>query len=66
MSTNNEVNKRKCKYFKMTNHEEKDCYKNKEAEKYSANNITEYLIYKKLFIVKTSNKNHDKKTFTAD
>ena len=30
---NNKDNKNKCNYCKMSNHKEKDCYKNKKAEK---------------------------------
>ena len=50
----------------MNNHEEKDSYKNKKAEKEYENNVAEGVIYDKLFIAKTSNQEHDRETFIAD
>ena len=47
----------------MNNNEEKDFHKKKKAEKESAKNLTKYLIYDKLFILKFSNKNHDGENF---
>ena len=36
----------------MNNHKENDCYKNKRAEKELANNVIEYVVYKKILIAK--------------
>ena len=44
----------------MNNRKEKDFYKNKKAEIESANGVTEDVIYKKLYITKTSNQEHDR------
>ena len=35
-------------------------------EKESANNVTEYVIYEKIFTIKTSNQKYDIKTFIVD
>ena len=41
-------------------------YNKKKAEKEYKKNVTEYVIYNKLFIAKTSNQEHDKENFIAD
>ena len=61
MNNKNEDNKKKCNYWKINNYEEKNLYKKKNAEKESANNVAEDVIYKSIFIAKISNQNHDRK-----
>ena len=62
----NKDNNNKCNCWKITNQQENDYYKNKQCDKQSENNFTEDVTYKKLSIVKTSNKNNDIKTFISD
>ena len=50
----------------MKNYEENDYYKKKKVEKESANNVTEYIVEDEIFIAKTSNQDHDSKTFIVD
>ena len=46
----------------MKKHEERDFHKKTKT----ANSVTEDIIYDKLFVVKTSNQEHGRKTFIAD
>ena len=62
----NEENKNKFNYCKMNNHEEKYCYRRKKAKTKDAKNVTEEIIYDKLFIVKELNQKCDSETFIAD
>ena len=63
---NNEDNKKKLNYFKMNNNEDKDCYRKKNMEEEYSNKFTEDVIYNTLFIVKSSNQEHDSKIFIVD